>query len=270
MLVVWELKRPNSRDGSVVEGNKLMAYFFAINTNVQHLLGEDVLIAVAKYVVGYCRKNPVQVPNVTSTIWQVSPEVKEMERGASNTKDETIFLLEAHHQFLDKKVEFSPQMAAVSLFAYPSWHCSHKFTVFHPWGLVAALPTMFSQVEGLVPDDSSTCSDDEYEADGTDSDESNGITNNGVCEDNNDELHDNTPAEELSDSDEVCGESEARSIVSNDADLEALDASFVSSELNVLTMSAVQQHLEASCHSQLCWQVAFASPRSPQCLLNSL
>ena len=67
VLVVWELKRPDPRDGRVVEGNKLMAYLFASKTNVQHLGGEDVLIAVAKYVVGYCSKNPVQVANVMST-----------------------------------------------------------------------------------------------------------------------------------------------------------------------------------------------------------
>ena len=69
---------------------------------------------------------------------------------------------------------------------------------------------MFSHVEGLVPHDSFACSDDEYEEDGTDSDESNGITNNGVCKDNADELHHNTPAEELSKNDEISGESESK------------------------------------------------------------
>ena len=122
ILVVWELKRPDSRDGRVVEGNKLMAYLFASNTNVQHLGGEDVLIAVAKYVVGFCSKNPVQVANIMSTIRQVSREVKEMERGASNTKDETTFLLKRIINSLDTKVEFSAQMAAISLLGYPSWH----------------------------------------------------------------------------------------------------------------------------------------------------
>ena len=123
-----------------------MAYLFASNTNVRHLASEDVLIAVAKYVVGYCSKNPVQVANIMSTIRQVSWEVKEMERGASNMKDETTFLLKRIINSLDKKVESSAQMAASSLFGYPSWHCSHKFTAFHPWGLIAALPTMFSHV----------------------------------------------------------------------------------------------------------------------------
>ena len=47
VFVVLELKRPDPRDRRVVEGKKLMAYLFASNTNVQHLGGEDVLIAVA-------------------------------------------------------------------------------------------------------------------------------------------------------------------------------------------------------------------------------
>ena len=41
---------------------------------------------------------------------------------------------------LDKNVEFSAQMAAVSLLGYPSWHCSHKFAVVHPWRTGTALP----------------------------------------------------------------------------------------------------------------------------------
>ena len=248
VLVVWELKRPDPRDGRVVEGNKLMAYLFASNTNVQHLGGEDVLIAVAKYVVGYCSKNPVQVANVMSTIRQVSREVKEMERGASSMKDETTFLLKRIINSLDKKVEFSAQMAAISLLGYPSWQCSHKFIVFHPWGLIGALPTMFSHVEGLVPDDAATCSDDEYEEDGTDSNESNVVANN---EANTNELHDDSLAEELLDNEEADGESEAGLVASDDAEFEALEASFVSGELNELTMSAMQQDLEAPCHSQL-------------------
>ena len=49
-----------------------MAYLFASHTNVKHLGGEDVLIAVAKYVDGCCSKNLVQVANVMSTIRQVA------------------------------------------------------------------------------------------------------------------------------------------------------------------------------------------------------
>ena len=212
VLVVWEPKRPDPRDGRDVEGNKLMAYLFASNTNVQHLGGEDVLIVVARYVDGYCSKNLVQVADVMSTIRQVPREVKEMEKGASNMKDETTFLLKRIINSLDKKVEFSAQMAAVSLLGYPSWHCSHRFLVFHPWGLITALPTIFTHVAGLVPDHSSACSDDEYEGDGTYSDESNIITNEGVLEANTNELLDETPAEELSDNDEVCGDCEAESV----------------------------------------------------------
>ena len=57
ILLIWELRRPHPCDGLVVETNKLLAYLYARNTNVQFLKGEDVLVAVAKYVVGYCSKN---------------------------------------------------------------------------------------------------------------------------------------------------------------------------------------------------------------------
>ena len=147
-----------------------------------------------------------------------------MERGASNTKDETTFLLKRIINSLDQKVEFSAQMAAISLLGYPSWHYSHKFTVFHPWVHIAALPTMFSHAEGLVPDDPATCNDDEYEEDGTDSNKSNVIVNN---EANTNELHDDSFAEELLDNDEEDGESEAGSVASDDAEFQALEASFV-------------------------------------------
>ena len=68
VLVIWELRRPHPCDGRVVDTNKLLAYLYASNTNVQFLGGEDVLVAVAKYVVGYCSKNPVRIANVLSTI----------------------------------------------------------------------------------------------------------------------------------------------------------------------------------------------------------
>ena len=74
VLVIWELKRPDKRDGCVVEGNKLLAYLYASNTNTQHLGGEDVLIGIARYVVGYCSKNLVKVTNVLATIRQLSHE----------------------------------------------------------------------------------------------------------------------------------------------------------------------------------------------------
>ena len=48
-------------------------------------------------------------------------------------KDETIFLLKSIIDSLDKKVDFSAQMVAVSLLGYRSRHFSHKFTIFHPW-----------------------------------------------------------------------------------------------------------------------------------------
>ena len=64
-------------------------------------------------------------------------------------------------------------------------------------------------------------------------------------------LHDDSLAEELLDNDEEDGESKAGSVASDDAQFEALEASFFSGELNELTMSAMQQDLEAPCHSQL-------------------
>ena len=55
VLVIWELRRPHRFNGCAVETNKLLAYLYASNTNVQVLGGEGVLVAVAKYVVGYCQ-----------------------------------------------------------------------------------------------------------------------------------------------------------------------------------------------------------------------
>ena len=52
VLVIWELRRPHACDGRVVETQKVLAYPYATNTNVQFFGGEDVLFAVAKYVVG--------------------------------------------------------------------------------------------------------------------------------------------------------------------------------------------------------------------------
>ena len=122
VLVIWELRRPHPCDGRVVETNKLLAYLYASNTNVQFLGGEDVLVAVAKYVVGYCSNNPVRIANVLSTIRQVTREVDKMDttKFAQPGEKEAI-LLKRIINSLDKKMEFSAQMAAVSLLGYPSW-----------------------------------------------------------------------------------------------------------------------------------------------------
>ena len=150
VLVIWNLQRPHPCDGCVVETNKLLAYLYASNTNVQFLGGENVLVAVAKYVVGDCSKNPVRIANVMSTIRQVTREVDKMDiaKFAQPGEKEAI-LLKRIINSLDKKVEFSAQMAAVSLLGYPSWHCSHKFAVVHPWSTVTALPALLS---GMLED----------------------------------------------------------------------------------------------------------------------
>ena len=72
VAVLWELARPLQQDGRVAEFNRVLAYVYASNTNAQPLGGEAMLTAVAKYVVGYCAKNPVQLENILSTIRQVS------------------------------------------------------------------------------------------------------------------------------------------------------------------------------------------------------
>ena len=164
VLVIWELRRPHPCDGRVVETNKLLAYLYASNTNVQFLGGEVVLVAVAKYVVGYCSKNPVRIANVLSTIRQVTREVDKMDttKFAQPGEKEAI-LLKRIINSLDKKVEFSAQMAAVSLLGYPSWHCSHKFAVVHPWSTVTALPALFI---GMLEDGGGESeSDEQHEAD---------------------------------------------------------------------------------------------------------
>ena len=163
VLNIWELRRPHPCDGRVVETNKLLAYLYASNTNVQFLGGEDVLVAVAKYVVGYCSKNPVRIANVLSTIRQVTREVDKMDTTEfAQPGEKEALLLKRIINSLDKKVEFSAQMAAVSLLGYPSWHCSHKFAVVHPWSTVTTIPTLFS---GMLEDaGGENTSDDEGHA----------------------------------------------------------------------------------------------------------
>ena len=164
VLVIWELRRPHPCDGCVVETNKLLAYLYASNTNVQFLGGEEVLVAVAKYVVGYCSKNPVRIANVLSTIRQVTREVDKMDttKFAQPGGKEAI-LRKRIINSLDKKVEFSAQMAAVSLLGHPSWHFSHKFAVVHPWSTVTALPALFTEM--LEEGGRESTSDDEHHAD---------------------------------------------------------------------------------------------------------
>ena len=164
VLVIWELRRPHPCDGRVVETNKFLAYLYASNTNVHFLGGEDVPVAVAKYVVGYCNKNPVRIANVLSTIRQVTREVDKMDTTEfAQPGEKEALLLKRIINPLDKKVEFSAQMAAVSLLGYPSWHCSHKFAVVHPWSTVATIPTLFS---GMLEDGGGeSTSDDEHHAD---------------------------------------------------------------------------------------------------------
>ena len=79
VLIIWELWRPHPYDGRVVGTNEPLAYLYAGNTNVQFVGGADMLIAVAKYVVGYYSKNPVEIANVLSTIRQVTREVDKMD-----------------------------------------------------------------------------------------------------------------------------------------------------------------------------------------------
>ena len=145
VLVIWELRRPHPCDGRVVETNKLLAYLYASNTNVQFFWGEDVLVAVAKYVVGHCSKNPVRIVNVQSTIRQVTHEIDKMETTKfAQPRDKEAMLLKRIINSMDKKVEFSAQMAAISLLGYPSWHCSRQFAVVHPWSTTTVLLALFT------------------------------------------------------------------------------------------------------------------------------
>ena len=163
VLIIWELRRPDPCDGHVLETNKLLAYLYASNTNVQFLGGEDVLVAVDRDAAGYCSKNPLRVANVLSTIRQVTREVDNMDTTKfARPGEKEAILLKRIINSLDKKVEFSAQMAAVSLLRYPSWHCSHKFGVVHPWSTVTALPALYT---GMLEDGGGESeSDDEHEA----------------------------------------------------------------------------------------------------------
>ena len=150
VVVIWHVRRPHPCDGHVVETNKLLAYPYASNTNVQFLRGEDVLVVVAKYVVGYCSKNPVRIAIVLSTIRQVTREMDKMDtKKFAQPGEKEAILLKRIINSLDKRVEFSAQMAAVSLLGYPFSHCSHNFAVVHPWSTVTALLALFS---GMLED----------------------------------------------------------------------------------------------------------------------
>ena len=120
-------------------------------------------VAVAKYVVGYCSKNPVRIANVLSTIHQVTCEVDKMDTTQfAQPGEKEALLLKRIIKSLDKKVAFTAQIAAVSLLGYPSWHCSHKFAVVHPWSTATAIPTLFS---GMLEDGGGeSTSDDEGHA----------------------------------------------------------------------------------------------------------
>ena len=99
-----------------------------------------------------------------STIRQVTREVDTMDttKFAQPGEKEAI-LLQRIINSLNKKVELSAQMAAVSLLGYPSWHCSHKFALVHPWSTVTALPALFS---GMLEDGGGESErDEQHEAD---------------------------------------------------------------------------------------------------------
>jgi len=144
---VIELGRPDPRDGRVVETSPLLAYMFASNSNVQLLGGEDACQAVSRYVVSYCAKNPVQLASVVSTIGHVMKEVARGDLEGTPCDDHTRFLKRLINS-LDKKVEVSAQMAALSLMGYPSWHASHKFVVVD-WE--ATRPAFFQCIPNSLP-----------------------------------------------------------------------------------------------------------------------
>ena len=122
-----------------------MAYVDSSNTNAQLLGGEAALIAIAKYVVGYCAINQVQLESLLSTIHEVigerenvAPHMDTKETDAAETESDTKFLQRLINS-MDRKVEVSAQMAALSLMGYPSWHVSHKFVVVCPWDYLSEL-----------------------------------------------------------------------------------------------------------------------------------
>ncbi len=174
-VTLWEVARPNKRDGRVVETNPLLSYAFACNTNVQHLGAKSALVALVNYVVGYCAKNPIKLGRVLGLVRQVMKEVEahpvplvagpraedagnvdlEAAAVADATRVETARLLKRLVGAIDRKVEISSQMAAMSLLGYPSWHASHKFVVVNPWQYVTSLPMLFQQAAAGYADLSS-------------------------------------------------------------------------------------------------------------------
>ena len=138
-----------SKDGRVVETSIAMAYAFASNSNAQLLGAQESQIAVIKYVVGYCTKNPVQLANTLTLIRQVEAEVDDPSIARSTDGADQSRMLKRLINAIDRKVEVSGQMAAMSLLGYPSWHASHKFVVVNPWHYVASLPALFPERDGF-------------------------------------------------------------------------------------------------------------------------
>ena len=248
VLVIWDLRRPHPCDGRVVETNKLLAYLYASNTNVQFPGGEDVLVAVAKYVVGYCSKNPVRIANVMSTIRQVTREVDTMDTlKVAQPGEKEAILLKHIINSLDKKVEFSAQMVAVSLLGYPSWHCSHKFAVVHPWSTVTALPALFS---GMLEDGGGESeSDEQHEADvqdvGADAQSISSSSSNVVDADPLATLHVDMQASQMS-----THESPNDNGTVSSEDIEEDNNTFME-HLNYLTMDVAQSDADATCRAYL-------------------
>ena len=94
------------------------------------------------------------------TIHQVSREVKDMQYRQCEPGVETTLTLRRIINSLDKTMELSAQTAAESLMGYPSWHCSHKFVVAHPWNMITMLPTLLVDVN--LGEDPSILDDDAY------------------------------------------------------------------------------------------------------------
>jgi len=88
--------------------------------------------------VGYCNKNPVETTNTLSV---VHTALKQQQ--AAGLEEDSLLLLKRVILAIDKKIEISAQMAAMSVLGFPSFHCSHSFCVINVSAVMRSAISMF-------------------------------------------------------------------------------------------------------------------------------
>lgn len=155
-LIIWIGKRPDRRDGRIVDNNFILTAVCVSNTSVQFLGGASTgLVGLARYVVGYCTKDPNAVNNVVNTMQSVL-----LDEQATRSEERTpAQLLKRLVNSVDRRVEFSPQMAMLMLHGNRAHKSSHCFSKLFPLRMMDDLKYVRKVMEG-----EEESSDDESES----------------------------------------------------------------------------------------------------------